>query len=302
MKLPGSRSLIKMLVVSLLLNSTLLVAQPFVDVFNLKMQTFSPQPYDADQASRLSGYQQEATFLLPLEQKNKDLILVGGDYTKLHFKKEGSSNEHINLFSTSLLLGIDHGFKNKNWRMTFLIMPKINSDYKDISMSDAQLGGFVLFNYKKKENLHYHFGLYYNREFFGNYYMPLVGIEWKINKRLNIFGDLPNNLNIEYKVAPTVYAGASFLTVISSYRLNNASGGMYIREGDKSMGRDDVKLYLNSYFSKSLMAYLEVGQSFYRTYTLFNNANELQAPPTIFRKSHNGMFITVGMAYRFRLD
>lgn len=279
-----------------------ILAQPFVDLINAKMQFFSPQPYAVDKGTSLSGYQQEATVLLPLEQKNKDVILIGGDYTKLHFQTNGTSPMDANLYSTSLLFGADLGLKNPKWRTTVLIIPKVNSDYVDISMDDAQLGGVLMFNYKKKENLKYHFGLYYNREFFGDYFMPLLGIDWKINDRINLFGDLPNNLNVEYKVSNKIYTGASLITIISSYRLSSASGGMYVREGDKSMGHDEIKVYLNAYLTKNIVLYVEAGEAFYRSYTLYNDENELQENNSIFRKSQDGMFVNTGLAYRFRLD
>ena len=278
------------------------VAQPFIDLFNAKVQFFSPQEYSSENSSKLGGYQAEATFLLPMEQKNKDVILVGGDYTQLHFQTSGATDIHTDLYSTSLMLGADLGWKNPKWRTTLLILPKINSDYKDISMEDTQLGGLAMFCYKKKETLKYHFGIYYNREFFGDYFLPLLGIDWKINEHINLFGDLPNNLNFEYKISKSFYAGAALYTCISSYRLSSATGGYYVREGDKTMGHDELKIYINAYVSKHFVVYAEAGETFYRTYTLYNNADELQQSAGIYRKSKDGMFVNTGIAYRFRLD
>ncbi|MBP6403439.1 MAG: hypothetical protein KA492_12980 [Bacteroidia bacterium] len=277
-------------------------AQPFVDLFNAKMQFFPAHSYATDNTNKLSGYQAEASFLLPMEQKNKDVILVGGDYTQLHFKESGSINLQSDLYSTSLILGADLGLKNPKWRTTLLVLPKINSDYKDISTDDMQMGGVAMFSYKKKDNLKYHFGLYYNREFFGDYFLPLLGIDWKINQRMNLFGDLPNTMNFEYKISKSLYTGAALFTCISSYRLSAASGGMYVREGDKTMGHDEIKIYVNAYLTKHLVWYAEAGETFYRTYTLFNSNNELQETTSIYRKSNDGMFVNTGIAYRFRLE
>lgn len=278
------------------------IAQPYVDLLNVKMQMFAPQPYTADAAENVAGRQTEATFLLPMEQKNKDVLLFGGDYTQLHFQTNGTFSEHSDLYSTSLLLGYDHQLKNAKWRTTLLLLPKINSDFKDISGEDYQVGGVLMFNYKQKENLKYHFGLYYNREFFGDYFIPLLGIDWKINDKMNLFGDLPNTMNFEYKFSHTLAAGAALYTCISSYRLNSSTGGMYVREGDKTMGHDEVKVYLNAYLTKHAMLFAEAGQTFYRTYTLYNKQHELQDGGGIYRQSRDGMFVNMGFAYRFRLD
>jgi hypothetical protein len=64
-----------------------------------------------------------------------------------------------------------------------------------------QAGGAVLLTYKKHPDLKYKFGLFYNREFFGNFFVPLAGIDWKINNRLQLFGVLPGNLVLERKVS-----------------------------------------------------------------------------------------------------
>ena len=75
---------------------------------------------------------------------------------------------------------------------------------------------------------------------FGDYFLPLLGIDWKINEHIRTdFGDLPNNMNFEYKISNSIYSGIALLTNISSYRLNASTGGMYVREGDKTMGHDE---------------------------------------------------------------
>ena len=68
------------------------------------------------------------------------------------------------------------------------------------------------------------------------------------------------------------------------------------------MGHDELKIYINAYLSKRFVVYTEAGETFYRTYTLYNNADELQESGGIYRKSNDGMFVNTGIAYRFRLD
>src|SRR4029078_8240302 len=69
----------------------LLHAQPYVDVLNLKAQYFPDHTSTGSEGSdSLSTTQYEAAFLVPLEQKNKDVILIGGDYYSMNFDYKGT--------------------------------------------------------------------------------------------------------------------------------------------------------------------------------------------------------------------
>ncbi|MCX6290244.1 MAG: DUF6268 family outer membrane beta-barrel protein [Bacteroidetes bacterium] len=276
-------------------------SQPFIDPLNVKYQYFPQQSFNNDAKNTMNSGLSEATILLPLELKNKDLVLVNGDVTKMNFTISGDQQIHTSLYSTSLAIGYDHGWKNDKWRTMVMLIPKINSDFKDISSEDFQVGGVVLANYKKNDHLKYHFGLYYNREFFGDYFIPLLGIEWKINDHMNLFGDLPSNMNFEYKIDKKIYAGAAFQSVISSYRLSKASGSSYVREGDNALGHDQLKLYLNYYIADHLVIFAEAGQTFYRMYKLYDNQNNAIENSAALH-TNDGMFYTTGIAYRIRLD
>jgi len=285
-------------IVMFMLSAVATSAQPFVDPLNVKYQNFSQVPYSDNETNKLSSSLYEATILLPIELENKDVVLINADLTKMNFNTTSENVIHTNLYSTSLSFGYDHGWKNSKWRTMGMLIPKINSDFKNTS--DAfQMGGVILANYKKNDNLKYHFGVYYNQEFFGDYLIPLLGIEWKINDRMNLFGDLPSNLNFEYKINKKLYAGAAFQSVISTYRLSN---GDYVREGDNALGHDQLKLYVNVYLTPHIVAYAEAGETFYRMYNLYDTNNHAIETNPVFHKSNDGFFYTTGLAYRIRLD
>ena len=103
-------------------------AQPFVDLLNLKAQYFAPKPFVGDPSGNLSLMQYEGTFLLPMEQKNKDVILFGGDFTQLSFTTSGKANMKSNLYSTSLAVGYEKHWKNNKWKTMVMALPKINAE------------------------------------------------------------------------------------------------------------------------------------------------------------------------------
>jgi hypothetical protein len=278
-------------------------AQPYVDVLNIKYQYFPSTRYVKASKNTLATSHTEASILFPVERKNKDVILAGGDYTQLSFSASGAVDAHTTLYSTALYLGYDRQWKNEHWRNTILLIPKFNTDFDKGISNSFQLGGILLFNYIKKENLKYHFGLYYNREFFGHYFMPLVGIDWNINQKLNLFGDLPNNLVLEYKLGTSFYTGFSFLSTVSSYRIvSSLAPGGYVREGDNFFGHDQIKLFVNWYIIPWLVLYAEGGQTLFRYYLLYDKNDHLIDTHAVFNKTKDELFFNVGLAYRVRLD
>ena len=270
-------------------------AQPYVDVLNLKYRSFPTETGVENSNMKMKGNMMEAGFMLPMELKNKNYVLVGGDYSQLNFCSTGANASTYSLYSTSLMLGYDQQLKNAAWRRTVLFIPKINGDYKGLDKS-FQAGAVVMYTFKKKDNLKYHFGMYYNSEFFGAYFLPLVGIDWKINSKFNLFGDMPSNLSLEMKMNNSLKLGAGFVSTIGSYRIHDQSGVSYIREGDKTFGHNQVKLYLSYSPAKSITLFGEVGETIFRKYSAYASDHTLISTGNI--TSADGVFITGGIAYR----
>src|SRR5262245_59796706 len=91
-------------------------AQPYVDILNLKAQFFPANHTNRDISDSLSTRNYEASFLLPLEQKNKDVILVGGNFYSLDFDYSGSPPQEKKLYGTLLAVGHERQLKNPAWR------------------------------------------------------------------------------------------------------------------------------------------------------------------------------------------
>lgn len=274
-------------------------AQPFVDVLNLKYRWFPANAPAENNGSRVTGSLEEVTFLLPIVTKSKNVILIGGDYSGLNFHASGPASPIYSLHSASLQLGFDQQLKNPAWRRTFLFLPKLNGDFKGLSKS-FQPGGVLMYTYKKNDNLKYHFGFYYNRECFGDYYIPLLGIDWKINSSMNLFGDLPNNLSFEIKISHVMTIGTGFTSTISSFRIHSQDVISYIREGDNVLGHDQVKIYLNYYISKNIVLFGETGQTINRKYTSYDNNGKTISSANI--PTMDGIFLAGGVAYRFAVE
>ncbi len=174
-------------------------SQPFVDLFNSKFQSFPAFSFSGESKKNISATQWQTNILVPFVRDNDDVFLVGLNHCLHTFNVTGDTVFSASLISHGMHIGYNKQWKNKKWKTLFLFIARANTRISQLTSEDFQYGGVLLFNYKHKENLRYRLGLYYNREYFGNFFVPLLGIEWKINKTLNFFGDLPNSLNLEKK-------------------------------------------------------------------------------------------------------
>jgi hypothetical protein len=275
-----------------------LLSQPFVDILNIRYQTFPSVDY-TDDGKRMAIDQLTANLNVPLPLKNKDIVITGGTYDQMMF----SNNEGLeeNLYAFNLQLGYIKAWKDSKWQTLFLLLPKFSSDNLTMTRDTYQQGGVVLFTCTKRPNLKYKAGLYYNREFFGNFFMPLAGLEWTPNPKLNIYGVLPGSMNIEYQLKKSFYVGAAYQSFTSSYRLHDQAVKSFVRNGDRFWGHNQLRTFINVHALKNLVLYSEVGYTFFRKFEVYETrTKKLQHP--LFSKTRDGVLFNAGMAFRIRLE
>ncbi|HNW97467.1 MAG TPA: DUF6268 family outer membrane beta-barrel protein [Bacteroidales bacterium] len=282
------------------------LSQPFVDIVNLRYSRFPQTDFKDYSNYHSSTNQYTAELFAPIQLKSKDVILVGASYDYLNFYlHEDSSNLKINsdnLCQFSLQLGMIKKLgKESKWSTTLLAIPKISecNDNMAFDKECFQMGGAVLFVYKKKNSLKYKFGLFYNREFFGNYFMPLAGIDWKISSRMYLFGVLPGAMNFEYKICDKFYTGLGYKSNTASYRLYE---NHYIREGDKFWGHNMLRNFYQYYITKQIMLYGEIGYTGFRIFEEYNDENKIDNTRFVFQKTKDHFYFDAGIAFRLRLD
>ena len=182
---------------------------------------------------------------------------------------------------------------NPVWKTAFVFIPRISSQLDvNINSHDLQFGGAVLTSIQKKETLKYKFGLYYNSEFFRHFFMPLLGIDWNINSKWNLFGVLPGSLNIEYKFRKSMHGGILFRSITSSYR---TSGFNFIRVND-----NHIKLFLDIYATKNQVISFEAGHTLLRNYR--SGYRESGKTEYYAMNVTDGLLFRVAYSFRLRTD
>jgi len=145
-------------------------------------------------------------------------LITGADFSRNNLQLFPEA-EYTSLYSTNLKLGMASTWSDK-WSTTIVLLPKIASDYKNISGDDFYLGGFALLKLKKNENLKYRFGIYASQEAFGLFTTPILGWYYlSPNKRFEMDMSLPISADVSYKLGITT-VGMDYFGIGRSYKVH----------------------------------------------------------------------------------
>ena len=260
-------------------------AQYFVDIFS-----FNRQAYNIPSGAQTSDLFVNA--FIPKVLKSGNTFFVRAHYEKLEMRNDSLSSAYS---SITLPIGMQMQLKNPKVKFTGLIIPKIAGADLGAAFSDVfQIGVYSLFTVTESEKFRYKFGLYYNREFFGNFFIPLVGIDWKVSDRFTIFGTLPNSMKFSYAVAPSrVNAGLAFRSLTRSFRGEDVN--TFVRYNELQF-----KTFLDFYISKKNVVFVEGGYFLGRTPLLYNNSDTKNPVVSDLLKEGQALpLINAGWALRF---
>lgn len=289
------------------------LSQPFVDIINTSYQSLSTTYKDLSKTpNRTDQYYLNLTVPIKLDSQNMIIARFYGEqlYTKYTFYSVQVSTPaapavfktyYYSLYSALLPVGLQHETKNKKWKLLGLVMPKVSSDFKDqfTTTYDLQMGGYAMATYVKSQNLKIKFGLFYNRELFGNFFVPLAAVDWKVCRWFQMYGILPNNYRLEFApIQKKLYAGLAFKSYTRSYRLSSAYGHDYVRNNEMQ-----VKAFVDIYFAKKFVLFGEFGRTIGYSplaYKLGTKDRSLTAPQ--YFPINDAFFFNVGIAYRIRFD
>ena len=207
----------KRLLLLILLFPFIASAQEYVDLFRIGYgQTFNNNFEGVDGDTNVESF--EVGFTFPIVLNENHALITGADFS-LNNVQLFPKTEYSNLYSTNLKLGMASTWSEK-WSTTIVLLPKIASDYKNISNSDFYFGGFALLKLKKNENLKYRFGIYASQEAFGLFTTPILGWYYlSPNKRFEMDMSLPIAADVSYKFGLTT-VGIDYFGIGRSYNVH----------------------------------------------------------------------------------
>ena len=186
---------------------------------------------------------------------------------------------------------------SRKWELLTAVIPRWNGE-PSVQFSEGFQAGIALAAiYKPRPGLSYRLGFYYNKEFFGNFFVPVWGIDWKINKRQRLFGMLPGFFTYENRISPKFSWGGNFRTFTNSYKLAtdgwNSNNSRFIRIDDNQIGA-----YLDYYLTPRVVFNLEGGYSLFRKVRSGVNSKS----DMVYMSNNSAPYIRAVLQYRLRFD
>lgn len=273
------------------------LAQPFTDiaVFNAQqLQTV----YSANTSQKNITSNYFAGILLPFKVDSNNTIIVRLNGEQLNTKNSAVPEVQGRLYALTIGIGLQHFF-NKSFSAVFIAMPKTASDFSEKwNQYDRQLGASLLFQYKFNKNFRAKAGMFYNREPFGNFFVPLFGVDWQISPRWMLYGTFPLINRLEFKINQHFYTGLGARIYGRSYRLNSYWNRNYIWNQE-----NQIKYFIDYYITKKLVCFAELGRTlgYGPKQVLFNQSrDQVVFNHPLYQPLRQGFFINAGLAFRIR--
>lgn len=210
---------LKLLFWGILFLSISLQAQDYVDLLRIGYGKTLGNTFENNLGeTKVTTFEADATLPLPLSEK---LVLITGGIFGYNSLDLYPNTESTSLFSTALKLGLASTF-NDRWSSTLVLLPKVASDYKNITADDFYLGFFGSLKYRRSEHFTYRFGVYASQEAFGAFTTPIFGwYYFSPSKRFEMDVSLPISVDINYRLGKLT-VGMDYFGIGRSFNLTGA--------------------------------------------------------------------------------
>ena len=227
-------------------------------------------------------------------------FLLGINYEFLDFSGDHTGLDVTTVYSINPTIGYSMRL-SRQWNLTALYLPMLNSDLKKIHGSDIRSGGILRANYRVDSNFSIRATLGYRDQFFGPQYIVLLGLDWKLDDKWRIFGDIPNNATINYTVNSKINTGFNLIANYTSYTLSQQR--QYLKNNTINTG-----LFGEYVFHRNLALRLTAAYSVTRKFEVMNEGDKYGSVIDFVNSGHkpvvqspemkNGLAIKLGLSYR----
>jgi hypothetical protein len=205
-----------------------LFSQDYVDILKIGYGTTFNSTYEnSPHSTDIKNFEFGLTY--PIVLNENQALITGADFNLTSLQLVPLS-DYTNLYSTTFKIGLASTF-NERWSGTFVLLPKIASDYHSISSDDFYFGGFASLKFKKNEHLTYRFGAYASSEAFSIFATPIFGVYYKSpNQLFEIDASLPIAADINYNVGAATI-GFDYFGIGRSYLIHqNNTAPVYVEQ------------------------------------------------------------------------
>lgn len=229
-------------------------SQEYVDLFSANYRKSEETSFD-NLSENTTVTKFETNITIPIVLNEKYVVITGANfgYNALQLFPDSNYNH---LYSTLIKAGlkINH---SEHWSGTYVLLPKLASDYVNLSNEDFYLGGAFLLKYKKNKGLNYSLGFYGSTEAFGLFVTPIMGLYY-VNSRFEIKLSLPIDADINYRLSNKTRIGFDYVGLGSGYKLTNENIRSYYVQNNSL----EISSYLQqNLFHKNVLLRLKIGVS-----------------------------------------
>lgn len=285
--------------------TSITISQNYIDLAKFSY-AISPENTFATTNAKTTLREMNGDVTTPIVINDGSAFLTGIVYENFSASfNPGRIEESITSFTLKLGVNLKH---NSKWSGSYMLLPKIASDLKNISNRDFQLGAAVLLKYTKTDNFNYKFGVYGSNELFGPFIVPLFGFYY-LNplEKLEIKALLPLSVDLNYSIIKEFRLGFNYSGQIRSYNLNTSVGSEenpYLVKSAK-----DAYLYLQYGKGNGLNFQLGLGRSVGRMYSIYNEKVAFGLPLVYFNDNRtqlnnsfsDGWLFKASLFYRFKI-
>lgn len=280
-------------------------AQGYVDLLKIGYSRTVQNNFEGSNAkTQVTAFELDANLPIPLNEKHTFVTggTFGHNYLSLYPDAEGTP-----LYSTTLKLGMISTY-NEKWSSTLVFLPKLASDYKNISSDDLYLGAFAVLKYHKDTYLIYRFGAYGSQEAFGFFTTPIFGwYYFSPSQRFEMDVSLPISVDINYKLGK-ITLGLDYFGIGRSFNLTGINDPMvYVDFSSLDFAAYIQKGFINN----SVLLRGKIGYSS-NDFEVYNQGDKIDLGLSAFSfgddrtqinpSIQGGVFLKFELLYRFHLS
>lgn len=284
-------------------------AQDYIDLARIQYSNTPQNSFDTtDLSSNIQEFGVDVT--LPLEIGDKKYFVTGLSFDQLNVKISPFNLTATQVYTSAIKLGLSMEH-NEKWSGTYMLLPRLAGTYSQLSSNDFQLGALALLKLKKSDQFLYRFGMYYNSELFGPFFVPVLGLWYRSpNKKFEANFSLPIWADMNYTWKPWFTTGINFQAFVRSfhsYSTTPNAGTYYLVKST-----NEIMAYTQFNIKKNFLIQTKVGYSIGRKFKQYNESDKTALGFSAFRFSDqrtqlnpnlkDGILFQVRFIYRFWLN
>lgn len=274
-------------------------AQPVFDLAQVSCQ-YGP-PTSVQQGS--AGTEVNTFFTgfnapLRINPRNRIVLHTFYDRRRVDFEEEetvgGITLHHAGLPSrfdlqaAVLNTSFQHTLRDTSQNIVFAVSARhyasVGTPVSNLSVTPSAA---LLYTRRRSDRFAWKTGVYMSREFFGFFWLPLLGVDWQAGNRLWVWGILPRHLVADYRLTPAWHLTLSYRGVTDSYRVGEKNWLAQL-EGQLRIGNE---FYIPH---SPLVLVLESGRSLFRNLRYYDAISVENIRP----KASDSWYLRAGLNLR----